>query len=89
MLSQIDALPECQGKLGKRALVWLIYARDGLSVTDLQQALAIDPDTFNINPDSIVLEEQLVACCCNVITIGDDQKFCLTGKSIMFSVPVF
>jgi hypothetical protein len=49
-MDQINFQSPSQARLGKRILSWLTLAFQSLTPQALVEALAIEPDTFDLNP---------------------------------------
>ncbi|KAH6909309.1 ankyrin repeat-containing domain protein [Coprinopsis sp. MPI-PUGE-AT-0042] len=58
----LDA-PEPRATLGKRLIIWIVFAREILSIDDLRYALATCPRSRTFDPDDLVSEEVLMELC--------------------------
>ncbi|KAL8827623.1 MAG: hypothetical protein Q9191_003073 [Dirinaria sp. TL-2023a] len=75
-------------QLAKRILSWLSYSRQPMEVAELQHALAVEPDTKEMDWDAIVEESVLVTVCGGLVTVEDDSRVirlvhCTTQEYIM------
>ena len=61
-------------QLAKRVLSWIIYAVRPLSVKELQHALAVVPDSTNIDPDDIIDDEILTSVCSGLVVIDEERN---------------
>ena len=61
-------------QLAKRVLSWIIYAVRPLSVKELQHALAVVPDSTNIDPDDIIDDEILTSVCAGLVVIDEERN---------------
>jgi len=61
-------------QLAKRVLSWIIYVVRPLSVKELQYALAVVPNTTNIDPDDIIDDEILTSVCSGLVVIDEEQN---------------
>ncbi|KAH6916324.1 hypothetical protein BKA70DRAFT_1255360 [Coprinopsis sp. MPI-PUGE-AT-0042] len=60
-----------QAALALRILHWLVYANEGLTVEDMQYALAasVDTDNYQYADDNVPHENSIVSVCCGLVTI--------------------
>jgi hypothetical protein len=60
--------------LAKRVLSWITYAVRPLSVKELQHALAVMPDTTELDPDDITDDEILTSICAGLVVIDEERN---------------
>ncbi|TFK17209.1 ankyrin [Coprinopsis marcescibilis] len=60
--------------LALRALTWLVYAQQSLTINDLRHALAVDTATFIYDSDLLVDPETLLSVCCGLTTFEPETK---------------
>ncbi|TFK23323.1 ankyrin [Coprinopsis marcescibilis] len=58
----------------KRVLTWLVHVLNSMSTNDLQYAIAVDPETFEFNPDRLIDESTLLSVCCGLVTVEPQSK---------------
>jgi len=61
-------------QLAKRVLSWITYAVRPLSVKELQHALAVMPDTTELDPDDITDDEILTSVCAGLVVINEERN---------------
>ena len=61
-------------QLAKRVLSWITYAVRPLSVKELQHALAVMPDTTELDPDDITDDEILTSICAGLVVIDEERN---------------
>ena len=61
-------------ELAKQVLSWITYVVRPLSVKELQHALAVVPNTTNIDPDGITDDETLTSVCQGLIVIDEKRN---------------
>ena len=69
---RIKAQTEDEVSLATRAIIWLTYAYQPLSVTELQHAVAVSDEGESFDEDDITSEELIVSVCCGLIVV--DQQ---------------
>ncbi|KAH6908096.1 hypothetical protein BKA70DRAFT_1280672 [Coprinopsis sp. MPI-PUGE-AT-0042] len=68
---RISKQPEERAALAKRALTWVVYAQDLLSVDDLRYAVVEDPENDWGDLTSFAEESTIVSACCGLITVEE------------------
>ena len=63
-----------QAPVAKRALIWLVHALKSLSMEDLRYAIAVDPETFEFDPELLIDNHTLLSLCCGLITFEPESK---------------
>lgn len=65
-----------QAALALRILQWLTYANEGLTVEDLQYALAasVDTENYQYDDDNVPCENSIVSVCCGLVTIQPESR---------------
>ena len=66
-------LPE-DAALAKRGLSWIINAKRPLTTTELSFALAVEPDTQNLDPDNILDIDDLVSVCAGLVAVDEESN---------------
>jgi hypothetical protein len=72
-LKRIEAQSEPEVLLAKRAILWLVYALEPLSMNRLQHALATDLDLGVFDEDDIVPGEFVFDVCCGLVSRSYDS----------------
>lgn len=62
-----------QADLGKRVLMWIVYATRPLRVQELRYALAIEDNDEEIDPDGLLDSEKLTSFCAGLVIV-DEQR---------------
>jgi len=60
-------------ELAKKALSWLIFATRQLTVSELQEALAIEAGDSKIDPDSRPKTADIISACCGLAVLYDES----------------
>ena len=68
-MQRIQAQNEDDRQLAKEVLSWISYAMRPLSVTELQNALAVQPGDSDLQADALPDEEILLSVCAGLISI--------------------
>jgi ankyrin repeat domain-containing protein 50 len=65
-----------QAALALRVLQWLTYANEGLTVEDMQYALAasLDTENYQFDEDNVPHENSIVSVCCGLVTIQTESR---------------
>ncbi|KAH6908094.1 ankyrin repeat-containing domain protein [Coprinopsis sp. MPI-PUGE-AT-0042] len=71
---RINRQPEERAALAKRALTWVVYAQDLLSVDDLRYAVVEDPENDWEDPTSFAEESTIVSACCGLVTVEEHRQ---------------
>ncbi|KAL8838546.1 MAG: hypothetical protein Q9170_002088 [Blastenia crenularia] len=61
-------------KLARKILTWVLYTARKLTVQELQHALAVQPNTPNIEQDALIEPEILVSVCSGIIAVEADSN---------------
>lgn len=73
-LGRIELQSEEDIFLAKRAIIWVSHACRSLSVSELQEALAVKPGILVFSEDDIVPMDLLVSVCCGLITVDHENN---------------
>ena len=73
-MERIERQVDNRKQLAKRVLSWLTYVARPLSVRELQHALAVVPNTSNINPNAIIDEEILTSVCAGLVVVDQERN---------------
>jgi hypothetical protein len=73
-MCRITAQSKDDKDLAENILVWVIYARQPLSLRELQHAVATLPWMTDIDPESLVPEILLTSLCAGLVTIDGYQN---------------
>lgn len=93
-LRRIEAQPQADALLAKRALLWLTFAKSPLRIVDLQCALATSYDAGRFIPESVCPVEIILTACAGLVSAdgsdltGDVQlklirEYCLTPSALL------
>jgi hypothetical protein len=73
-MERVERQDDSRKQLAKRVLSWITYAIRPLSVEELQHALAVMPDTTNLDPDDITDDEILTSVCAGLVVIDEERN---------------
>src|SRR3984957_7148815 len=73
-MERVERQDDSRKQLAKRVLTWITYAVRPLSVKELQHALAVIPDTTELDPDDITDDEILVSICAGLVVIDEERN---------------
>ena len=73
-MERVERQDESRKQLAKRVLSWITYAVRPLSVKELQHALAVIPDTTELDPDDITDDEILASICAGLVVIDEERN---------------
>jgi len=73
-MERIERQVDSRKELAKRVLSWMTYVVRPLSVRELQHALAVVPNTTNINPNAIIDEEILTSVCAGLVVVDQERN---------------
>ena len=73
-MERVERQDDIHKQLAKRVLSWITYAVRPLSVTELQHALAVMPDTTKLDPDDIIDDEILTSICAGLVVIDEERN---------------
>src|SRR5690606_29796950 len=73
-LERLGEASEEELELSKRALFWIVHAREPLALQDLQHAVAISYEDKVYDPDSIVPVDVLLAACGGLVEIRNIKR---------------
>ena len=71
---RIEAQTEDEVSLATKAIIWLTYAYQSLTVTELQHALAVSDDVEGFDEDDVVAEELIISVCCGLIVVDGESR---------------
>ena len=71
---RIEAQTEDEVSLATTAIIWLTYAYQSLTVTELQHALAVSDNMEGFDEDDIVAEELIISVCCGLIVVDGESR---------------
>ncbi|KAJ7193741.1 ankyrin repeat-containing domain protein [Mycena pura] len=70
-MNRIYSQSDDERQLAHQALTWVAYVKRSLSVKELQEALAIEPDTTALDSDNIIDIEFILSVCAGLITVDE------------------
>ena len=73
-LARIEAQTEEEVLLATKALIWLTYAYQSLTIEDLQHVLAVSDVSERFDEDDIAMEELIVSVCCGLIVVDAQSR---------------
>jgi len=73
-MERVERQDDSRKELAKQVLSWITYAVRPLSVKELQHALAVVPDTTNLDHEDITDEEILTSVCAGLVVIDGGRK---------------
>ncbi|KAJ6592513.1 hypothetical protein B0H19DRAFT_1279088 [Mycena capillaripes] len=72
-MHQIESQNEDHRNIAHSALTWVANAKRPLTVADLQVALAVEPDTQQLDSDNL-LDIEIILSVCAGLVILDEQS---------------
>ncbi|PTB55914.1 hypothetical protein M431DRAFT_412378 [Trichoderma harzianum CBS 226.95] len=72
-MERIETQGDAVQKLAKKVLCWLIYAKRVLSVAELQHAVAVEPNTKQLDEEFIPDKETLGSVCAGLVTFDAES----------------
>ena len=73
-MERIERQDDNRKQLARRVLSWIIYVVRPLSVKELQHALAVVPDSTNIDSNDIIDDEILTSVCSGLVVIDEERN---------------
>lgn len=67
----IERIPKPNRDAAFKALAWIALAKRPLQRRELEHALAVEPDTEELDAESIISADQIIAMCAGLVTIGE------------------
>lgn len=58
-------------ELARQVLTWVVYAKQPLTTTDLETALAVEVGRWTLDPDNMVSIAELVSLCAGLVTVDE------------------
>ena len=91
ILDAINGKPPAQRELARRALLFIAYAREPVSIDELALAIAVKDHTqsLDILRSSISAEEKILHACGNLLSIDDTDPKIRRARFVHFSVHEF
>ncbi|KAK0439021.1 ankyrin repeat-containing domain protein, partial [Desarmillaria tabescens] len=74
-LKRVDHYGDCQKELAYHIFGWIAFAVEPLNVTELQHALAIQPNTEKLDPINVTGEDILTSVCARLVIIDSKGSF--------------
>ena len=72
-MERVERQDDNRKQLAKRVLSWISYVVRPMTVNELQHALAVVPNTTNIDLEAIIDEEILISVCAGLIVADGKQ----------------
>lgn len=73
-MARIDAQNNDDKQLAEQVLVWISFAVRPLSLNELQEALAIEPASHQLDEDNIPSEELLTSVCAGLVVVDQEGQ---------------
>ncbi|KAJ7107888.1 ankyrin repeat-containing domain protein [Mycena epipterygia] len=73
-MERIDHQGEDDKQLAYLTLMWVVNAKRPLSVGELQEALAIEPDTTALDPDNVLDISIILSVCAGLVTVDEEAS---------------
>lgn len=73
-MRRIEGQSEDDKQLAEQILQWISFAIRPLSLAELQEALAVEPDTQEVDEDNINDAELLTSVCAGLVTFDQDSQ---------------
>lgn len=67
-------VPEGDLELIRLILVWLLHVQGSITITDLQNALASNPDSYRFEPERVPSEAQIMTTCRGLVKIETETR---------------
>jgi ankyrin repeat domain-containing protein 50 len=73
-LRRICAQPPGKAQLARDVLAWVLFATRSLAIEELQEAVAICPDTHKFERDRLVPEATLIGACHGLVAAEETTR---------------
>ena len=73
-MARIDAQNNDDKRLAEQVLAWISFAVRPLSLNELQEALAIEPGSHQLDEDNIPGEELLTSVCAGLVVVDQESQ---------------
>src|SRR2546430_1275147 len=73
-MARIDAQSDAEKELAEKVLLWLMLARRTISVRELIEALAIDPESTQLNPLAMATADTITNICKGLISVDENSQ---------------
>ena len=70
-LHRINSQPDSQQEIARKILTWISYAQRPLSISELQHALAVEPNTLMVETCRFLRREELTLYCAGLVIIDE------------------
>ncbi|KAI1269810.1 hypothetical protein F5Y18DRAFT_437656 [Xylariaceae sp. FL1019] len=74
VMNRINCQPLGRRQPALKALTWVTYAKQPLGTSQLQHALAIEPDKTRLDKDDIPNINDVISCCCGLLTFDENSN---------------
>ncbi|KAJ7271001.1 ankyrin repeat-containing domain protein [Mycena rebaudengoi] len=74
-MERIEAQNKDDREIARRTLIWVAYAKRPLTLFQLQEALAINPDSKALDADSLLDMEIILSVCAGLVIVKASQWF--------------
>jgi ankyrin repeat domain-containing protein 50 len=85
-MERIERQSEDDRDLAKQVISWITYAFRPLSVQELQHALAITPETTEMDYEAIIDEDILTSVCAGLVVIDEESSICRLVRKYIYYV---
>ncbi|KAJ7270980.1 ankyrin repeat-containing domain protein [Mycena rebaudengoi] len=79
-MERIEAQNKDDREIARRTLIWVAYAKRPLTLFQLQEALAINPDSKALDADSLLDVEIILSVCVGLVIVEASQWFGLDPR---------
>jgi hypothetical protein len=86
-LQRIRAQPPGKAQLARDVLVWVVFASRSLTIEELQEAVAICPDTHKFERDRLVPEATLIGACHGLVAVEETTRLVRLVREWMLPWP--
>ncbi|KAI1430074.1 hypothetical protein F5Y12DRAFT_793229 [Xylaria sp. FL1777] len=73
-IKRIKAQPQEQARRAEQVLSWIICAKRPLTKQELRHALAVEPDTLELDEDNLPEIEDVVSVCAGLVTVDEESS---------------
>src|SRR5271169_3079549 len=74
IMDRIKSQDDKDAELAKRILGWITYAKEPLTIKQVQQALAVRSDATGLDEDAETPEQILISVCLGIVTVDSESN---------------
>jgi ankyrin repeat protein len=73
-MERVHSQDKQRAELAKDVLSWIVHAQRPLSITELQEALAVEVGESKFDPSNITEDDDIISVCAGLVTIDKESK---------------